>query len=237
VVNQAVYEARHHPTSFRSVFSAGRIYARLALNGAPDFAPQARDYLLRAADLNMTEMMSYSALIQFSYLMKQPVDSEWYHEIFHRLSSYPISPTTVITLNAFTKCAELKCGVPVEMIETMFSLVFDNESLQSDHNRLAEIKTVYGYYTINVRGNLRKGRELFTQAVELSPKNYQHWENLVNLLIVMGEYNDAQQQLELLKTSKTHGGNDTLYQMLQNEINTARKSNAAAVKHETTESS
>jgi hypothetical protein len=236
VVNQAVYEARHHPSSFRSVFSAGRIYARLALNGAPDFAPQAHEYLLHAAELNEAEVMSYSALIQFSYLMKQPVDPAWYDEIFRRLSSYPISPSTVITLNAFTKCAELKCGVPAEMIERMFSLVFDNESLQFNQARLAELKTVYGYYTINVRGNTRKGRELFTQAVNLSPKNYQHWENLVNLLIVMGEYDDAQQQLELLKTSNTHGGNEALYQMLQNEINTARKSNAAAINHEHPES-
>ena len=228
VVYQAVYEARHHPTSFRSVFSAGRIYARLALNGAPDFAKQARDYLLHAAELNKAEVMSYSALIQFSYLMKQPVDPKWYDEIFHRLSSYPVSPSTTITLNAFTKCAELKCGVPAEIIETMFSLVFDNKSLQLNHARLAESKTIYGYYTINVRGNPRKGRELFTQAVELSPQNYQYWENLVNLLIVMGEYDDAQQQLELLKTKNTHGGNDSLYQMLQNEINTARKSNAVS---------
>ena len=236
VVNQAVYEVRHHPSSYRSVFAAGRIYARLALHGAPDFAKRAREYMLRAAELNMSEVMPYSLLIQFSYLMKQPVDPKWYDEIFHRLSSYPVSPSTTITLNAFTKCAELKCGVPAEMIERMFSLVFDNESLQFNQARLAELKTVYGYYTINVRGNPRKGRELFTQAVELSPQNYQYWENLVNLLIVMGEYDDAQQQLELLKTKNTHGGNDSLYQMLQNEINTARKSNAAAINHEHPES-
>jgi tetratricopeptide (TPR) repeat protein len=237
VVDQAVYEARHHPTSFRSVFSAGRIYARLALNGKPDFAKQARDQLLRAADLNKAEVMSYSLLIQFNSLMKQPVNPEWYDEIFHRMSSYPVSPSTTITLRSFTKCAEIKCGVPDEMIEKMFSLVFNNESLRYNHARLAEAKTIYGYYTINTRGNPQKGRELFTQAVKLSPRNYQYRENLVNLLVAMGEYNDAQQQLELLKTKNTYGGNDALYNMLQNEINAARKSRAASTLHESPESS
>jgi tetratricopeptide (TPR) repeat protein len=237
VANQAVYEARHHPDSFRSVFAAGRIYARLALNGEPDFAKQARDYMLRATELNKTEVMSYSLLIQFNYLMKQPVNPEWFDEIFHRLSTYPVSPSTTITLTAFSECAELKCGVPDEMVEKMFSLVFDNKSLQMNHRRLAEAKTIYGYYTINVRGNPQKGRELFTQAIKLSPRNYQYWENLVNLLIAMGEYNDAQQQLELLKTKNTYGGNDALYNMLQGEINTARKNHAASALDEDPESS
>ena len=123
------------------------------------------------------------------------------------------------------------------MVERMFNLVFDNKSLQSTHTRLAETKTIYGYYTINVRGNPQKGRELFTQAVELSPRNYQYWENLVNLLIVMGEFDDAQQYLELLKTKETYGGNNTLYQMLQNEINTARKSYSESHLHENPKSS
>ena len=237
VVNQAVYEARHHPTSFRSVFAAGRIYARLALNGESDFAKQARDQLLRASELNKAEVTSYSALIQFSSLMKQPVNPEWYNEIFHRMSSYPVSPSTTITLRAFTKCAEIKCGVPDKMIEKMFNLVFANKSLQFNRARLAEAKTIYGYYTINTRGNPQKGRKLFSQAVELSPRNYQYWENLVNLLIAMGEYKDAQQQLELLKTKNTYGGNDVLYNMLQGEINTARKSHAASTPHETPDSS
>ena len=231
VVNQAVYESRHHPTSFRSVFATGRIYARLALNGAPDFAKQARDQFLRAADLNKAEVMSYSALIQFSYLMKQPVNPEWYNEIFNRLSSYPVSPSTTITLRAFTECAAKKCGVPEEMIEKMFSLVFENKSLQYNHTRLAELTTIYGYYTINVRRNPHKGLELFTQAVEISPRNYQYWENLINLLIAMGEYDDAQQQLEILKTKNTYGGNDALYHMLQGEIDTARNKQTASSPH------
>ena len=236
VVNHAVYEARHHPASFRSVFSAGRIFARLALKGKPDFAPQARENLLRAAELNPAEVMAYSALIQFTYLMQQPVSPEWYEEIDHRLSSYPVSPSTLVSLRAFSRCAEIKCGVSEERMETMFRLAFANETLQSNHKRLAEAKTIYGYYTINVRGNSRKAHELFARAVELSPRNYQYRENLINLLIVLGEYNEAQQQLELLKASQTHGGNETLYQMLQDEINTARKSHAAAARHELPES-
>jgi hypothetical protein len=119
----------------------------------------------------------------------------------------------------------------------MFGLAFDNPSLQSNHRRLAEMKNIYGYYTINVRGNLSKGHELFAEAVELRPHNYQYWENLINLLIVMGQYNEAQQQLELLRTGITHGGNEALYRMLQEEINNARKSQSASAVQENPENS
>ncbi len=47
-INQAVYEARHHPESFRSVFVAGRIHARLALNGQPRSEAKAFEFLEKA---------------------------------------------------------------------------------------------------------------------------------------------------------------------------------------------
>ena len=51
VVSQAAYEARHHPQSYRAVFAAGRVYAKLALNGAPEFEDEARALLIQAGEL------------------------------------------------------------------------------------------------------------------------------------------------------------------------------------------
>ena len=232
VVSQAVYEAQHHPQSYRAVFAAGRVYAKLALNGATEFEDEARELLIRAGELGKGEIMPHTALILFHYKLNQPVDPAWYDELFYRLSSYPVIPSTLISLQAFLKCAEENCGVPIETVETMFNLTLENETTSLSNTRLAEAETIYGSFTLNTRGDFRKGRRLFTQAVEHSPRDTQYRKNLVNMLIVMGELNEAQHQLELFRTANTYGGNEAIYQMLQGSINEARKQQTSSARLE-----
>ena len=223
VVSQAVYEARHHPQSYRAVFAAGRVYANLALKGAPDFEDKAREHLLRAGELSKGDIMTYAALILFNYELDRAVDPAWYDELFYRLSSYPVIPTTLISLRAFVKCSEADCGVPVEKMETMFNLVLDNETISRSKQRVAEAETLYGSFTINTRGDLQKGHRLFTQAVAHSPRDTPYRLNLINLLIAMGEFSEAERQLALFRAANTHGGNEFIYQTLQGSIDNARK--------------
>jgi len=143
VVSQATYEARHHPQSYRAIFAAGRVYAKLALNGAAELEDEARALLIRAGELNKAEIMSHAALILFNYELNQPVDPAWYDELFYRLSSYPVIPGTVISLRAFVKCSEKDCGVPVETLETMINLTMNNETTRLSNSRLAEIEALY----------------------------------------------------------------------------------------------
>ncbi len=39
----------------------------------------------------------------------------------------------------------------------------------------------------------------------------------------MGELNEAEHQLDLFRTANTYGGNEAIYQMLQDSIDEARK--------------
>ena len=105
----------------------------------------------------------------------------------------------------------------------MFNLTLENETTSLSNARLAEAETIYGSFTLNTRGDFPKGRRLFTQAVEHSPRDTQYRQNLVNMLIVMGDLNEAQHQLELFRTANTYGGNEVTYQMLQDSIDDARK--------------
>jgi len=223
VVSQAVYEARHHPQSYRAVFAAGRVYANLALNGAPEFEDEAREHLIRASELSKGEIMTHSALILFNYALKQPIDPAWYDELFYRLSSHPVIPTTLISLRAFVKCSEANCGVPVEKVETMFNLTMNNKTTRLSKQRLAETEALYGSFAINTQKDLRKGHRLFTQAVAHSPRDTQYWQNLVRLLVAAGDLNEAQDKLELFRSANTYGGNEAIYQMLQDSINSARQ--------------
>jgi hypothetical protein len=223
VVSQAAYEARHHPQSFRAVFAAGRVYANLALNGAPEFEDDARVMLIRASKLSKGEIMSHAALILLNCELNQPVDPAWYDELFYRLSSHPIIPTTVISLRALLKCSEKDCGVPVEALETMFNLTMNNETTGHSNRRLAETEALYGFFAINIQKDLLKGHRLFTQAVTHSPRDMQHWQNLIRLLVAAGDLHEAQDKLELFRSANTYSGNEAIYQMLQDSINDARK--------------
>jgi hypothetical protein len=223
VVSQAVYEARHHPQSYRAVFAAGRVYANLALKGAPEFEDEAREHLIRASELSKGEIMTHSALILFNYELNKPVDPAWYDELFYRLSSYPVIPTTLISLRAFVKCSEANCGIPVEKMETMFTLTMNNKTTRLSKQRLAETEALYGSFAINTQKDLRKGHRLFTQAVAHSPRDMQYWLNLVHLLIAAGDLNEAQDKLELFRSANTYSGNESIYLTLQGSIDDARK--------------
>ena len=120
----------------------------------------------------------------------------------------------------------------METVETMFNLTLENETISLINTQLAEAETLYGSFTLNTRGDFLKGRRLFTQAVEHSPRDTQYRQNLVNMLIVMGEINEAQHQLELFRTANTYGGNESIYQTLQGSIDDARKQQTTSARLE-----
>jgi len=232
VVSQAVYEARHHPQSYRAIFAAGRVYANLVLKGAPEFEDEARALLTQASELNKGEIMPHTALILFNYKLNQPVDPAWYDALFYRLSNHPVISTTLVSLQGLIKCSEQECGIPVETMEKIFNLTLDNETTRLSKKRLAGAETLYGFFTLNTRGDTQKGHRLFTQAVAHTPRNTQYRQNLINLLIVMGELNEAEHQLALFRTANTHGGNEAIYQMLQDSIDKARKQQTTSARLE-----
>ena len=166
--------------------------------------------------------MSLSALILFNYELNQPVDPAWYDELFYRLSSYPIKPTTIISLRAFVRCSKDNCGVPEESLERMLTLAMNNETTRLSNSRLAEIEALYGTFAINTQQDILKGHRLYTQALAHSPRDTQYWQNLIQLLVAAGDTDEAQDKLELFKSANTHAGNEIIYQMLQDSIDDKR---------------
>jgi len=219
-INHAVYEARHHPGSHRAVFSAGRIHARLALEGHLDSKEQAFTYIEQARRLDKTGIMPNVTLIKLSYLLDEPVNPAWFDEMLEKLSRYPISASDISSLQIFTDCAQARCKIEPEKMEALFDIALEQEN--------ARLVSVYGYYTINNRGNFEKGLALFEHAVELEPREPQYRKNLINLLAVMGRFDDAEQQLKLFKSADTHGNSQDFYESMANEINTLRTSDAAS---------
>jgi len=214
-INQAVYEARHHPESFRAVFAAGRIHGRLAIQGQPGSAEKAYAYLDQAAKLENFNILSEVTRIKLSYILGNPVKDAWFEAILRKLDRYPLTASDVSSLQELTRCIGKTCNVPPETMESIFALALKHKN--------AQLVSTYGYYTINKRGNFAKGLALFTRAVELSPREPQFWVNLIRLLIVMQKPDAAEEKLRLFMATDTHGGNASDYKKLQGYIDELRK--------------
>ena len=218
-INHAVYEALHHPQSHRAVFAAGRIYARLALEGQPDAEALAFEHLASASRLDQTGIMPDVTMVKLGYLLDRPVDPAWLDTILQKLTDNPATPSDIRSLQDLADCLGETCKVPEAMIEKIFQAAIKNENPKT--------LTVYGFYTINKRGNFDKGLELFTRNVELVPQEPQYWKNLINLLTVMGRFDAAEQRLLEFKGTRPNGMGESHFQHIQDEIDSARRLQAS----------
>jgi len=218
-INHSIYEARHHPESPRAVFSAGRIHARLTLEGHIESKEQAYAYIEQARHLDKTGIMPNVTLIKFSYLLDEPANPAWLEDMLEKLSRYPISAADISSLQILADCAQARCKIAPEKMEAIFDLAMKKESVR--------LVGVYGFYTINNRGNFEKGLALFEHAVALAPREPQYRKNLINLLAVMGRLDEAERQLARFKSADTHGNSQEFYDLMDNELDIMRTNDAA----------
>ena len=148
-INHAMYEARHHPQSHRAVFAAGRIYARLALEGQPGTEAKAFEYLEDASRLDQSGIMADVTMVKLGYLLDRSPDPARFRTILHKLAGYPVTPSDVISLEDLADCLGETCKVPDPLMEQIF-----HAALRDDN---PQVLTVYGFYTINKRGNFDRG--------------------------------------------------------------------------------
>jgi len=214
-VQHAVYEAMHHPHAFRAVYVAGRIHARLALAGHEASIPEAFRYLEQADALGKQDIMPLVVMIKLSYLLDRPVDPVWFDRISAKLRTGVVTPSTINSLYELASCMRKECTIPHATMDSMFHLVMQNPGLEQTRDLHAEAATVFGYYTINVKGDFAQGLDLFTRAVELNPRQTQRWINLIKLLIHMGRLEEARQQLAYFRNTDTYNASDQDYRDLR----------------------
>lgn len=219
-VQHAIFEAMHHPASPRAVFAAGRIHARLALNGISSSEAEAFRYLELARQLDGQNIMPDVTLIMLASYLGRPVSPVHFAEVRRKLKAYPVTPSSISSLKMLTECFGNGCDFPAEDMDALLRLALDS-------SRASQLLTIYGYFRINKLGDFDSGLALFREVVDRYPREAQHWVNLINLLIVMERYTEAEQQLERFRRTGSYGGNSTLYDTLANEINTARAVNTA----------
>lgn len=221
-INHAIYEARHHPESYRAVYAAARIYARLALLHQPGAEEKAYEYLDRASALNEAGIMADAVRIKLSYILDKPVKQEWFNDIITKVGKEPVKPARITSLYHLMDCIGDPCDIPLDTMDTIFRTALSVDSLAHLPRLHAELLNVYGYFTINKANNPWRGLALFSRAIEIHPHEPQRWINLVQLQIFLQDYDYAERTLQRFRESDAHIGAVKEIQELQDEINTLR---------------
>lgn len=224
-VNQAVFEAIHHPDSPRAVFSAGRIHARLAINGRTESIEPAFKYLERASELSRSGILPDVVMIKLANILDLPVKGEWYDTVISKLK-LSINAADLNALHILGQCQWTTCDTPRPTMEIIFQTALDNYSLQGKPV-LAFVYTSYGYYQINALGRFDQGRRYFTMAVETAPHELHYWINLLKLLLEIKDYEAAEYWLTAFRSSGAKGATKRDFERFRQAIDKGRMENIA----------
>jgi len=221
-VDHAVFEALHHPGSPRSAHAAGRIHARLAVNGKTESLDRAFYYFERASILDKSGIISDAVMIKLAFMFDRPVQQGWYNRIISKLTHHPINASTINGLQTLADCQRNVCRTPTETMETIYATVLNNDSLKISKTRRSNAYTSYGYYSINVQGDFHKGRDYLTLALETKPDEPQWWINLIKLHVAMHDHAEAELRLNEFRSADTHGAGRRDFERLQKAIDKDR---------------
>lgn len=221
-VTHAVFEVMHHPQSPRSVHGAGRIHARLALNGHTESIDKAYHYLERASQLDQSGILPDTVMIKLAFLLDRPVRQEWYDRIITKLRMHSINSADLNGLHELSSCQQNVCSTPREIMEEIYKTVLQHESLRNAGGREAHAYTSYGYYLINVHGEFRPGLEYFYKAVDAKPDLAQNWINLIKVLVAMRRTDEARQQLEMFRAADVPGTSERDFNRMAGMIEAAQ---------------
>ncbi len=212
-LNQAVYEAAHHPDSVRANYDAGRFFANLTLNGHKQFAPLTFSYLEKSRKLDQSGILADVGLIFVSSKLDKPLDPSLVPEIEYKLSNYPISPSTILSLREFakfgepqfTQCHRSNCRVDQQQLESVLQSAMKNPWVSNVRPQYADLMTLYGTFLINQRRDMIRGKHYFEAAVKEDPGSIQYRINLVQLLLAMGLRDEARRQTQALEKVNSTG--------------------------------
>jgi hypothetical protein len=218
----AVYEAMHHPQSPRSVFAAGRIHARLAIAGHTESIDKAYHYLERASQLDHSGILPDVVMVKVAFILDMPVKQEWYDRIITKLRRHAINAADLNGLHELSSCQQNVCDTPDGIMEEIFAIVLQHESLQNAGRREANAYTTYGFYLINEHNDFQRGLDYTYRAVEAKPDLAPYWINLINVLLSMQMTDEAARQLGLFREAGIPGASSRDFDQLDDLIDSAR---------------
>ena len=220
----AIVTAAEHPDSPRATYDLGRLYATLIDRPDSPLLPDAIKALEHAAAVPHASILPESGLLILSAKVHQPLKSEWWTSIEHKLSSRPPTAQDISALEAMVRCTMGSCHFPHKDMIAVFSAAFEKSA------NSANLMAIYSNYTLNVLHQYALTEKVMRTAVKIAPKQPQYRINLIRLQIYLGQFDAARQGIKQLEALNRFGHLDTAIASLQKRMMQTEKNSTKAQK-------
>jgi hypothetical protein len=214
----ALNEVSNHPLSPRATYHLAQSYV-IASGGKSNspFTTAAFEAFERARDVPNGNILPAQGLLLLASRTGRPLRREWWLEIDERLRNRPIGPQERSAMAALTECAvNQKCHFPAADMSGMFAAAL---SRGND----PEVINIYANYALNVLDRPQLALGLWKIAVELNPREAVYRSSEIKLLIAMGRYDEAEEQVAVLRKMGRMGQFDRVADDLQARLKGARR--------------
>ena len=201
-VTLAITEAEHHPTSYRSVYAAGRVYFGLSMmRGDQIYFDKSAEHLIMAAALDKSAKRPYFGLMKLARINEKPIPEKWRAELLYRLQHTLFSHTDWTELHLMVKCrAEFKdCNVPRDDVLAYFQASLSNDTIspQTKSQLLLDLAVFY----VNEVGESVQASELLAEAVSLTPNKFELRLTYAEILMLAEKYDDLAAELNRIEAT------------------------------------
>jgi len=193
-VQMKIKEVERHPKSIRANLAIGSFYAVMPVSSnaeAEDFYRKAYAYYANAAELAPSDTLGLFGLIELNARNGLPIEDAWVSALARRIEHYPFSPSTGNSLASLEKCVSAqRCKVPPDAIEQLIQAALKNPTLRSR----AKIQVLFAWsaFLFAVKGDVESAVREATKAADANLYNLDNQITLINMLINMDRFSEAQ---------------------------------------------
>jgi hypothetical protein len=197
--------ASRAPQSPRAQYELGRTYIIYShYDPASPFTHLAYAPLEASAALPNSSILPEQALIFMNSRMGLPLKGAWWDSMIAKLKARTPGVQDESSLGALTQCArDRRCALPAQRMVAAF------DAALAHPNPGSRLLATYGDYAWNVLDKHDLGEGLTERAVETTPDEPAYRITLVRMLAAQGRKQEAQIELEALRTLDIGGRLDT----------------------------
>lgn len=195
----------HHPDSARAHYELGRLYFIAYANGNKNkaYLEQAREHFLKAADLDKSRQKPLFALIQLAFLEgRQAAPGLLLRRLDRRISTQPFQSADTADLIVLVKCQQSgRCRLKAPQMLGIFDAALRNPTVGRDARSI--ILSWKASYYANVMHDYHRAEAIFRRVVQLEPQRTVYRTNLIQVLVINGEIEQARAQLRAAQRADT----------------------------------
>lgn len=201
----ATSEAAKHPLSPRATYDYARLLAlATGYKAASPLLPQAFEALERARAVPNSGTLPHSGLLILAARTGTPQRDAWWDDLVDRLRDHRVGVQEIGAVASLAQCARNReCDFPQETMLSVFQAALDNGG-----RKKAELMNIQADYVFNVLHQPDTALYLWQRAIALRPGEPQYRINRARVLIALGSYAKAREDIAALRGIGRFGANE-----------------------------